>query len=235
MNFFSRLQGVFFNPKETFTSIAEKAPWKDAFVVLLIVIAVFTYLIQPVSQQDSVNTFKNNIELKDRIGEERFNEMLDRMQNPSTVQTIIQSIVITPVVIVLGLLLSTAVIMVMGRMTSTEGKYVQIFSSYIHASFIDKILGGVVRLIMIFTSKTAFGTTTSLALFFPKLEALSLKFIILSQFDFFQLWMFWVLGYALSSIFKITFKKALFISYGFWVLKSLLNIGIGLLSLSFMG
>ncbi|MCD6517998.1 MAG: YIP1 family protein [Candidatus Aminicenantes bacterium] len=235
MNFFIRLQGVFFNPKEIFTSIAEKKPWKDALVVLLIVIAVFTYLIQPISQQDSINTFKNNIELKDRIGEERFNKMLDQMQNPSKVQKIIQSFVMTPVVVLLGLLLSAAVIMVMGRMTSTEGKYVQIFSSYIHAGFIDKILGGVVRLIMIFTSKTSLGTTTSLALFFPKLEALSLKFIILSQFDFFQLWMFWVLGYALSSIFKITFKKALFISYGFWVLKSLLNIGIGLLSLSFMG
>jgi len=235
MNFFNRLQGVFFNPKETFTSIAEKSPWKAALVVLLIVIAVFTYLIQPISQLDSINTFKNNIELKDRIGEERFNEMLDRMQNPSKVQTIIQSIIVTPIVVFLGLLLSAAVILVMGRMTSTEGKYVQIFSSYIHASFIDKILGGAVRLIMIFTSKTYMGTTTSLALFFPKMEALSLKFIILSQFDFFQLWMFWVLGYALSSIFKIKFQKALFISYGFWVLKSLLNVGIGLLSLSFLG
>jgi hypothetical protein len=235
MNFFSRLQGVFLNPKETFAFIAEKAPWKDALIVLLVVTAVFSFIIQPISQQDSINTFKNNIKLKDRMGEERFNNTLDRMQNPSKVQIILQSFVVTPVVVVLGLLLSAAVLMVMGRMTSTEGKYVQIFSAFIHASFIDKILGSVVRLIMIFTSKTVMGTTTSLALFFPNLEALSLKFIILSQFDFFQLWMFWVLGYALSSLFKISFKKALFISYGLWILKSLLNIGIGLLSLSFMG
>ncbi|MFW6123718.1 MAG: YIP1 family protein [Acidobacteriota bacterium] len=234
MNFFNRLQGVFFNPKETLQSIAEQAPWKDALIVLLIAAALFTYLIQPYSQQDSINTFKNNIELKDRIGEERFNQMLDRMQNPSKLQVVIQSFVMTPIVVLLGLLLSSAVIMVLGRMTSTQGRYVQIFSVFLHANFIDKILGAGVRLIMIFTSKTYMGASTSLALLFPKLETLSLKFIVLSQFDFFQIWLFWVLGYGLAFLFKIKLKKAMFISYGFWVLKSLLNIGIGLLSLSFM-
>jgi len=235
MNFIERFQGVFFNPKETFKSIAEHAPWKDALIVLLIVTAAFTYLVQPYSQQDSIKAFKNNIELKDRIGEEQFNKMLDRMQNPSQVQVILQSFVLTPIVVLLGFLLSAMVIMVIGRMTSTQGRYVQIFSSYLHASFIDKVLGAGVRLIMILTSKTYMGTTTSLALFFPKLETLSVKFIVLNQFDFFQLWLFWVLGYALSSVFNIKVKKAMFVSYGFWILKSLLNIGIGLLSLSFMG
>jgi hypothetical protein len=235
MSFFNRLQGVFFNPKETFQLIAEKASWKDALIVLLIAAALFTYLIQPYSHQDSINTFKNNIKLKDRIGEERFNQMLDRMQNPSKLQVLIQSFVLTPIFVLLGFLLSSAVIMVLGRMTSTQGRYAQIFSAFLHANFIDKILGAGVRLIMIFTSKTVMGTTTSLALFFPRLETLSLKFIILSQFDFFQIWLFWVLGYGLASIFEIKLKKAMFISYGFWVLKSLLNVGIGLLSLSFLG
>jgi len=235
MNFFTRFQGVFFGPKETFPWIAEKAPWKIALIVLLIATALFTYLIRPYSQQDSIETFKNNIELKDRIGEEQFNQMLERMANPSQIQTLIQSFVLTPIFVLLGFLLSSAVIMVLGRMTSTQGRYVQIFSAFLHASFIDRILGAGVRLIMIFTSQRFMGTTTSLALFFPKLEAMSLKFIILSQFDFFQLWMFWVLGYGLSSVFKINLKKAMFISYGFWVLKSLLNIGIGLLSISIMG
>ncbi len=235
MNFLSRLQGVFFNPQETFKSIAEHAPWKNALIILLIAASLFTYLVQPYSQQDSIQTFKNNMELKERIGEEQFNRILERMQNPSQVQVILQSFVFTPIVVLLGFLLSAAVLLVLGRMTSTEGNYVQIFSTFIHASFIDKILGAGVRLIMIFTSKTYMGTTTSLALLFPKLEVMSLKFIILSQVDFFQLWLFWVLGYGLSFIFKIKFKKALFISYGFWLIKSLLNIGIGLLSLSFMG
>jgi len=77
-------------------------------------------------------------------------------------------------------------------------------------------------------------TTTSLALFFPKLEVTSTAFIILSQVDFFQLWLFGVLSYGLAIIFKIELKKALILSYGFWVLKSLFNIGISLISMRFL-
>jgi hypothetical protein len=77
-------------------------------------------------------------------------------------------------------------------------------------------------------------TSTGLALFFPRLEVTSTAFIILTNIDFFQLWMFGIFSYGLASIFKIELKKALFISYGFWLLKTLLYIAIGLLSTIFM-
>ena len=47
--------------------------------------------------------------------------------------------------------------------------------------------------------------------------------------------MFAVIGYGLSSIFKIPVKKAMVISYSFWLLKSLLYVAMGFLSRSFMG
>ena len=77
--------------------------------------------------------------------------------------------------------------------------------------------------------------STTLALFFPRLEVTSTGFIVLSQVDFFQLWMFGILGYGLSYVFKIDTKKALFISYGFWFLKTLFNVGLGLLGSQFGG
>lgn len=63
----------------------------------------------------------------------------------------------------------------------------------------------------------------------------STAFIILTQIDFFQLWMFGIFGFCLSSVFKIELKKALYISYGFWLLKTLVYIAMGLISASFMG
>jgi hypothetical protein len=123
----------------------------------------------------------------------------------------------------------------MSRMFSTEGNYKQIFSAILHANFIDKILGNALRLVLILTRKSVMQTTTSLALFFPKLEMTSPTFIILSQIDFFQIWLFGILGYGLSSIFKIELKKALILSYTFWVLKSLLYIALGLLGAKYMG
>jgi hypothetical protein len=73
-----------------------------------------------------------------------------------------------------------------------------------------------------------------LALFFPKLEFGSTPYMILANIDFFQLWLFGVLAYGLAAVFKVDSKKALFVSYGFWFLKTLVNIAIGILGMSFL-
>lgn len=77
-------------------------------------------------------------------------------------------------------------------------------------------------------------TSTSLALFFPKMEVTSTSYLMLAQVDVFQLWLFGILAFGLASIFKIELKKALFLSYGLWFLKALVNIGIGLIGMSFL-
>jgi hypothetical protein len=69
---------------------------------------------------------------------------------------------------------------------------------------------------------------TSPAMFFPQLEPTSVAYTLLNQFDFFQLWMFGILALGLTHIFKIELRRALFISYLFWFLKSLLNLGISI-------
>ena len=70
-------------------------------------------------------------------------------------------------------------------------------------------------------------TSTSLALLFPRMEVTSTPYIILTQIDFFQLWMFGILAFGLAAIFKIKPGKALALSYGVWFLKALANVGIG--------
>jgi hypothetical protein len=136
--------------------------------------------------------------------------------------------------LLVGFLFSSLIILAISRMFSIEGNYKQVLAAILHANFIDKILGNALRLVLILTRKSFMQTTTSLALFFPKLEVASPAFIILSQVDFFQLWLFGVLGYGLSSIFKIELKKALILSYSFWVLKSLLYIVYGLIAIRFI-
>ncbi|MBN1272790.1 MAG: YIP1 family protein [Candidatus Aminicenantes bacterium] len=229
MNFFNRLQGVFFSPQTTFKALAEKPVWKLTLVFILILTAVFIYLVNPYIQQDTLKTFKNNVKLQERLGEERYNRMLERYENPTKTSRLLGAFVFTPITMMIGLLLSSLFLLVIGRLTSTEGKFILVFSAFIHANIIDKLLGNAVRLILIFTRKSFIQTTTSLALFFPRLEVLSTPYIILSQFDFFQLWMFGILAYGLAAIFKISLKKALFVSYGFFILKSAFNIALALI------
>lgn len=233
MNFFQRFTGVIFNPQPTFQFLAQKPVWVDALIVMLIFSAAFSYLTFPFSQQDNLQAFKNNHELRERMGEERFNQMVESMQNPSSTQRIIAS-VMGPFSLGIGFLISSLVILILGRMTSTHGHFVQIFSVYLHANFIDKILGYGIKLPLIHMTDSVVQTTTSLAVFFPTLELTSPVFIVLSQFDLFQIWLFGILAYGLAAILKISLKKALFISYGFFLIKALIYTGLGLLAVHFM-
>jgi hypothetical protein len=233
MNFFDRLQGVFFNPKDTFKAVAEKPLWLDAFIVILVILTIFLVIISPYLQKDQIQVLKNNFELQERLGEERTQQQLKLLE--SKLYRLIL-LVIVPVVFTSAILfLQPLILLALSRMVSTEGDYKQVLSVYLHANLIDKVLGSAVRLILILTRKSVMQSTTTLALFFPRMEVTSTGFLILSQVDFFQLWMFGILSYGLSSVFKIDTKKALFISYGFWFLKTLFNIGLGLLGSQFGG
>jgi len=235
VSFFSRFQGTFFNPQATLKAISEKPVWIDALIILLIVSAVFAYIVSPYARQDSLDFYRDNIKVKERMGEERYNQMIERLENPSKVGTLLQSFLLNPAFFLVGLLFSSLIILGMGRFTSPQGHYKQILSTYVHANFIDKILGNAVRLVLVLSRKSVAQTTTSLALFFPNLEVTSTSYVILSQVDFFQLWLFGIFGYGLSYIFRIELKKALFISYIFWLIKSIFYISLGLLTLRFMG
>ena len=235
MSFFDRFQGIFFNPLPVFKSLAEKPVWKDALVVVLVVMAAFAYLTAPISQKDALNAFKDNIKLQDRMGKEAFDKMVQNMENPSAAGVIIRSAVLNPVLMLVGWLIAGGLILVFGRLMSPEGKFLAVFAAVLHANFIDKILGTLVRLLLIMTRHSVMQTSTSLALLMPHADFTSPAFIILSQFDFFQLWMFGVLGLGLAQIFKVSTAKGMTMSYGFWALKSVVFIAMGFLSRSFLG
>ncbi|MFC2160231.1 YIP1 family protein [Acidobacteriota bacterium] len=236
MNFLNAFLGIFLNPKQTLkaVSVSENPRWAEALIIILIAWALFAYITAPIAQQDSIRVMEDNIKLKERVGEDQYNEMLENIKNPSPTSTLFRPFIMAPFSLAIGFLFSCLIMFGMGRLISTEGKYIQVFSGFLYVSFIDKILGNAVRLLLVLSKKSILETSTGLALFFPRLEVTSTAFIILTQVDIFQLWMFGVFSYALSYIFKVEVKKALFISYGFWILKTLFYIALGLFSASLM-
>jgi len=234
MSFFKRLEGIFFSPRQMFQALAEKPVWVDALVVLLILLTVFSYFIAPYSQNDQLQMMKDNAKLKQRMGETRYNEYVAKLENAPKSGIIIRNVIVGPAMSLIGLLFSSLVLMILGRFVSPQGKYVQIISAVIHANFVDKLLGNAVRLLLISAKKSIMQTSTSLALLFPRMEVASPAYIVLGQIDFFQLWMFGILAFGLSSIFKIELKKAMFLSYGFWLLKSLIYIALGIIGLQYL-
>jgi hypothetical protein len=217
----------------TFKNLSEKPLWVDALIFLLVFLIIFSYLKSPYQTKDTVELLKSSVKLREKMGEENFNQMIERMENPSPTKRILGALIQTPVFAIIGFLLSSGVLFGISRLFSSYGKFKTLFSTFLHANFIDKILGNILRYFLIVSKKSVFQVSTGLAIFFPKLEITSTSYVILSQIDFFQIWMFGILAFGISHIFKISLKKSLFISYGFWVLKSILYVIIGIVSLRF--
>lgn len=234
MDFVKRLTGVFTNPRQTFTALAEKPVWVDVLIVILIAIAVYATVITPYAKHEQNQMIKDSVKLKERMGEERFNQYIQDLEAPPTTWGSIRTAGGAPLIFVLAVLVQGSILMLLGRFTSTLGTFKQIFSSLIHANLIHAVAGSGVRLILTLTRKSVMQVSTGLPLLFPKMEVTSTPYIVLSQVDFFQLWLFGVLAFGLAAAFKIDLKKALFISYTVWLLKALFNIGFALFGLSFI-
>jgi len=178
MNLPDRFQGIFFNPQLTLKALSEKPFWVDALIILLIALIVFSYITIPYAQMDRLEMEKNNVKLQERLGEERFNQRIEFLENPPKAMTYFLSFIVSPATYLIGFLISSLVILGMGRLTSTEGKYMQIFAAVLHVNFVDKILGNALRLILILTKKSVMQTSTSLALLFPRMEVTSSAYLI---------------------------------------------------------
>ncbi len=234
MNLFKRIEGVFFSPRPTFEGLAAKPVWVDTLIVILLALIAFSFIVQPYMQKDQLALLKDNAVLKERMGEDSYNKMIAKTENPTESSKIVQAFLYAPLFYLAAILLQSLILLIAGRLLSTQGVYVQVLAALIHASLVDKLLGNAVRLVLATTRGSVMQTSTSLALLFPRLEVTSTLYILLAQVDFFQLWMFGILAFGLAAIFKIPAKKALFVSFGLWVLKAAANFGIGLIGMSFL-
>jgi hypothetical protein len=175
----------------------------------------------------------NEVVQKERLGEDTYNKRLQALENPSLSGMVTLTVVGTLVFYIVALLLQALILLVLGRLVSTQGTYAAVLSVLLHASLIDKLLGSAVRLPIILIRKSAAQVSTSLAMIFPKMEIFSTSFTILKQFDFFQLWMFGILAFGLAAVFKMSLKKALVMSFGLWLLKALFNVVGSLIIMGF--
>ena len=234
MNLFKRIEGIFFNPRPIFDGLAAKPVWVDTLIVVLVALIAFNLVVAPYMQQDQLRLMKDNSALKERIGAERYDQMIQNMENPSARSRIIQMFVTTPLFTLIALLLQALILLILGRFLSSQGAYVQVLSVLLHASLVDKLFGNAVRMVLALTRKSLMQTSTSLALLFPKMEVTSTSYIMLAQVDFFQIWLFGILAFGVSAVFKIDLKKALFLSYSLWFLKALINILLAIIGMSFL-
>jgi len=236
MTFPQRISGTFFNPASTMNDVARNPkPIAAILILILALTAAFSYLSAPYAAKDSLQMMKDNVKMKERLGEERYNRLISGMENTSPGAGLVRAVVYTPAFTAVLLGIQALLLLILGRMVSSEGAFVPVLSVLLHASLINALLGNAVRAFLILTRKSVMQTTTSLALLLPGAEVTSTAYIFLSQVDLFQLWMFGVVGYGLAAVLKVPAKKGLILAYTFWALKAAFNIALGFVGKSFLG
>lgn len=82
MNLFKRLEGIFFNPRPVFDGLAAKPVWVDALVVILLALIAFNLVVAPFMQRDQLQLMKDNTALKERLGADRYTQMIQNIEHP---------------------------------------------------------------------------------------------------------------------------------------------------------
>jgi hypothetical protein len=141
----------------------------------------------------------NAAKLKDKWGEDAYQSALERVEGQSRP---LAAFLVTPLTSLVGFLFSALIVLGMGRLVSTQGNYLQVFASLLHANLADKLLGNGLRLFLISGRKSVFQTSTGLPAFFPGLDVTSPAYALLAQVDLFQLWTFCLFGIGLSAPLK---------------------------------
>jgi hypothetical protein len=221
MSFGRRVIGTFFSPGRTFRAIADRPVWVDILVLVLILIILYAYLSFPFAQKDRLRMMETHeAALTAKWGPSGYAGEMERVKGRDRS---LSAFLVTPLTSLFSLLFAALIILGMARLVSTEGNYLQVFSSLLHASLVDKLLGNGLRLFVILGGKAA-ETSTGLPALFLKLEGTSAASAILSQLDPFQIWMVFLFALGLAAAFKIGLRKGLVISFVFWFLKSLLAV-----------
>ncbi len=120
MNFLNAFLGIFLNPKQTLKAVSEKPRWTEALIIILIAWALFSYIVAPYAQKDSIEVIENNIKFKERIGEARYDEMLEKLKNPAPNERIFKSLLIDPLSMAIGFLFSCLICPILPTSTYTN-------------------------------------------------------------------------------------------------------------------
>lgn len=115
MKFIARLVGIFMDPKQTMLQVATRPVWVDVLIFLLIFGLLYSYLIDPFSQKDSLALMKDNVRLKELLGEERYQQRLQQLENPSARARFLNIFVISPAFLFLGFFLTSLFLFILGK------------------------------------------------------------------------------------------------------------------------
>lgn len=219
--------GVISNPGRTIAEAMSKKKWISAFILILVVTSIATYMTYPVTKSEQAKFIRNS-ELANRMSEEQL-ENLDKFTPTQRLIGTLSPIPITALV----LLVAAFFVYLFFKIGGSEGTYANFFSGVVHASVIDMVLGGILKSGLILSKKSIM-VSTGLGLFAPTSDFRSLSYLFLSQFDFFTIWYLLALAFGIALFAKIKTSKSVWITLAYFVFKAIVVVSFSYFTMRLM-
>jgi len=222
---------IIFDPKKVFKRAIEFKKYWIPMAVIIIVMSIFVPFTSKIQHADRVKFIEDNPKIQETIPEDRMEEIKTYNPKKDITRNLIGIIVLIPITLaVLSLLFYLG-----SMLAGIETSFVQILTLTSYAKYVDVLWGGILKNILGLSQGSFMNISTSFALFAPNIKTTSMSFRILNLFDFFNIWFYILIAIGISMLPKANTNKTGIISAAIFTLKTLVFLGLIILTKSFMG
>ncbi|HSQ34524.1 MAG TPA: YIP1 family protein [Candidatus Binatia bacterium] len=226
--FVNDLVGVIVNPGPAIAALMDKKRWQAVFMLILMTTAILAYISYPITKAEGARFIRNS-EMAEKFSEEQ----LANLDKFSPGQRLFGALTQLPMAAVI-LLMAAFFVYLFFKTAGCEGNFGNYFSGVVHASLLDMFLGGILKNVLMWINKTMI-VHTGLTMFFPDLDFRSVKFVILSQFDFLSIWYLLALAMGIALFTKISVKKSMVVMALYFLFKSVIFVSFSYFSMKLIG
>lgn len=202
----SNILKIFYSPVEVFQDLKERPTWVWAFVIILLISLIFTFVCMPIIRQEAIRT------LQERLPPDRAEVALRFFSGTGFyIRTAISSLFGAAVVI----FLQAGVFMLILTLIVREIEFRKLLAVTVYANLIP-LAGKLVRLPLILYKKTM-EIHTDLLLFLPFIEKRTFLYRFLSQLDFFTVWALLLFSVGIATITKLERKTSILVVFILWL------------------
>ena len=208
------LGGIIRAPGNTLGNLMKEKKWLPLFLLILLTVALYTNI--------TLSLRMNKAAENPWVSEYFPGEQLVDFQSDIT---LLKRIMVTSAAlfgITLNFIIGAFFLYLFFGIAGSEGYYTHFFTLVVNASLIDTLLPLVRDVFSIFL-KINLGAITNLLILFPSLKPLSLDFWLVSQVEFFFIWYLVAIAAGVSVFAGMKLKKCLFISFLYFLFKSVIS------------
>jgi hypothetical protein len=216
-----KIINIFFSPAKVFLSLKEKPSWALPLVIVLVFTAL-TAVVTVISTKDIAMAKQEEI-LKERgMSDEQIQQAKVFMTGPMpAIFGAIGAIIVTGVILLIFALLINVLLPPLGG----TGSFARVFSVVSHSALV-MVPGSIIRLLLIFLTKSIYATT-SLAAFTPNLARNSIPFQLLASLDLFVIWEMFLVAMGIRITNDVKKNNAYVLVFGIWLGSVILSLALG--------